>query len=165
MLTGTPTAAGTSVVTIRGTDANGCFATIALTMVIAAAPLPPPVCPVMTITPGTLPNGSVGVAFNQTLAGNGGTPPYTFGVVAGALPAGVTLTSAGILAGTPTSRGTSEPTIRVTDSRGCFAEKSFSMLVTTGVPTLPDAFVVLLALGLMGLGLSRVRRTRSRPSR
>ena len=165
ILAGTPTTAGTSAFTIRGMDANGCFASAAFTIVIAAAPPPPPVCPPITLTPTTLPSTTVGIAVNQPIVAIGGMPPYSFGVVRGALPAGITLTSAGILAGTPTSQGTSEATIRATDSSGCFAELSFSVLVTIGVPTLPYAFIVLLALGLIGIGSLRLRRTSITPFR
>ena len=144
LLAGTPTAAGTSAVTIRGTDANGCFATIAFTIVIAAAPPPPPVCPVITLTPTTLPGGTVGVAFNQTIAGNGGAAPYTFGVTSGTLPAGLTLTSAGLLAGTPTAAGTSAVTIRGTDANGCFATIAFTIVIAAAPPPPPVCPVITL---------------------
>ena len=163
VLTGTPTTAGTSPFTIRGTDTNGCFASLAYTIVVAAAPPPPPECPAITLAPSTLPDGAVGVAFNQTIAGIGGTSPYSFGLIAGAPPAGLTLTSAGVLAGTPTAPGTSGLTIRATDATGCFAAVPFTMLVTglVPVPSLPQAFVVLLAGGLFAMGWSRVRRGRA----
>ena len=128
VLSGTPTTAATSTVTIRGTDANGCFAEVVLTIVIAPAVPPPPVCPVITLSPPTLPNGIVGVGYSQTITGNGGTAPYTFGVTSGALPAGLTLTSAGVLSGTPTTVGTTSVTIRGTDANGCFAEVVYTMI-------------------------------------
>jgi hypothetical protein len=158
VLAGTPSTATTATITIRGTDVNGCFASVAYTMVIAAAPAPPPGCPPITLTPGTLPNGTVGVIYNQTIRGNGGTAPYTFGVTAGALPAGLTLTAAGVLAGTPTTTGTSSFTVRGTDANGCFAELPYTMTVTTAVPTLPHMFTVALAAGLAGIGYLRLRR-------
>jgi type VI secretion system secreted protein VgrG len=161
LLSGTPSTATTSVVTIRGTDVNGCFASVPLTVVIAAAPAPPPGCPPVTLTPAMLPNGTTGVLYNQTITGNGGTGPYTFGVVAGALPAGLTLTPGGILSGTPTTTGTSSLTIRGTDANGCFAELPYTMTITTAVPTLPQTFALLLAAGLAGLGYVRLRRPRS----
>src|SRR6202030_3128345 len=119
VLAGTPTTAATSPFTIRGTDANACFASVAFTVVIAAAPPPPPVCPTITLAPTTLSGGTVGVAFSQTIVGSGGALPYSFGVTAGALPAGLALTSAGVLAGTPTVTGTSPVTIRGTDANAC----------------------------------------------
>lgn len=115
-------------------------------------------CPVITLAPATLPNGTVGVAYSQTITGSGGTAPYTFTVTSGALPAGLTLTSTGVLSGTPTTSATSTFTIRGTDANGCFAERAFTISITTAVPTLPQAFVVLLALGLGGLGYFRLRQ-------
>ena len=61
-------------------------------------------CPVITVAPPTLPNGAVGVAYTQTMTASGGTAPYIF-TATGALPAGLTLTPAGVLAGTPTTVG------------------------------------------------------------
>ena len=158
LLAGTPTTAGSSTFTIRGTDVDSCFAQLSDTIVIAAAPPPPPVCPTITLSPPTLPNGTVGIAYSQTIVGSGGNAPYSFGVTAGALPAGVTLTAAGLLAGTPTTAGSSTFTIRGTDVDGCFAQRSFTIVITTAVPTLPQAFVIVLAVGLTGYGYFWLRR-------
>ncbi|MEX2660757.1 MAG: ice-binding family protein [Vicinamibacterales bacterium] len=152
-LSGTPTTAGSTSVTIRVIDANNCFADRVLTMVIAAA-----TCPVVTFNPATLPNATVGDAYTQTLTGSGGTAPYTFAVTVGTLPAGLTLTAAGALSGTPTTAGSSEVTIRVTDANNCFADRVLTIAVTTAVPTLPQAFVALLGVGLAGVGYHRLRR-------
>jgi hypothetical protein len=115
-------------------------------------------CPVIALSPATLPNGTVGIAYNQQMTASGGTAPYTFTVTTGGLPAGLTLTTGGLLAGTPTVAGTSAVTIRATDASGCFVERTFAMTITTAVPTLPQIFVALLALSLMALGYARLRR-------
>jgi len=120
--------------------------------------LQPPGCPAITLSPATLPNGTLAVAYSQTIVGSGGTAPNTFTVTSGALPAGLTLTPAGVLSGTPTTAGTFTFTIRGIDANGCFAARSFTVSITTAVPTLPQAFVVLLALGLAGLGYFRLRQ-------
>lgn len=52
----------------------------------------------------------------------GGTGPYVFSVVAGSVPVGMSLSSTGLLAGTPTVIGNSSFTIRVTDSKGLWGE-------------------------------------------
>ncbi len=161
VLAGTPTTAGTSPVEIRGTDASGCYETISYSIIIAAAPPPPPVCPTITLAPTTLPNGSygsIGAPYSQTITSSGGTAPYSFGVTAGALPAGLTLTPAGVLAGTPATPGTSTFTIRGTDANGCFAALSYKLDISTPVPTLTQWGTALLAAGLLGLGYLRLRR-------
>jgi hypothetical protein len=156
VLAGTPTAAGSSTFTIRGTDALGCFAELVSTVVIAAAP--PPVCPAITLAPVTLPNGLLGTAYSQPLTAAGGTAPYVYGVTAGTLPAGLTLSTAGQLSGTPSVIGSSSFTVRATDAVGCFTERSYVMAITTAVATMPEIFVMLLALVLGTLGYLHVRR-------
>ncbi len=122
------------------------------------APAPPPPCPAITLSPSTLPNGTVGVAYTQTLLGSGGTAPYSFGVTAGALPAGLTLTAAGVLTGTPTTSGTSTFTVRGTDANRCVAEISFTAITLTPVPTLAGWAMIML-MGLLALaGFSALRR-------
>ncbi|MBB2775704.1 UNVERIFIED_ORG: outer membrane autotransporter protein [Comamonas terrigena] len=58
----------------------------------------------------------MGTAYNSTLSASGGTGPYSFSLVAGTLPAGLTLASNGTLSGTPTAGGTFNLTVRATDS-------------------------------------------------
>jgi hypothetical protein len=158
VLAGTPTTAGTFTFTVRATDSNGCFVERPYSIVVAAAAVPPPTCPAISFTPATLPNAAIGVAITQTLAGSGGTGPYSFGVTAGTLPSGMTLTPGGVLSGTPTTLGTSTFTIRGTDANGCFAERTFTVSIVTAVPTLPQIFLVLLALGLAAIGYLRLRQ-------
>jgi hypothetical protein len=152
LLSGTPTTLGSTTFSVRGTDANGCFATVSYTLVVAAA-----VCPVISLTPATLGVGTVGVAYSQTITASGGTAPYIFTVVAGALPTGLTLTTAGLVSGTPTTAATSTFTVRGTDANSCFAEIPYSLIVAAPVPTLPEVFMILLALGLAGVAFYRLR--------
>jgi type VI secretion system secreted protein VgrG len=129
----------------------------------AGGPVPPGACPVIAINPLALPNGTVAAAYSEPIIASGGTPPYSFGVTTGTLPAGLTLAPGGVLSGTPTTAATSAFTIRGTDANGCFAERAYTMTITTAVPTLPQVFVGLLALVLMALGYLRLRH-RTGPS-
>ena len=70
----------------------------------------------VTVSPGSLPNAAVAAAYSQTLTASGGTAAYTFGLTAGALPSGLTLSSGGVLSGTPTAGGTFNFTVTATDS-------------------------------------------------
>ena len=59
--------------------------------------------PAITISPSSLPPGTIGVGYNQTVTATGGTAPYTYAVSSGSLPPGLTLnTSSGAITGTPT---------------------------------------------------------------
>ena len=72
----------------------------------------------LVITTTGLPGGTVGVAYSQTVEATGGVTPYSWSVVSGSLPAGLSLgSSTGTISGTPTSSGTSNFTVRVTDSQ------------------------------------------------
>lgn len=89
-------------------------------------------CPVITITPSTLPNGGLQMLYSQSLSGNGGVTPYSFVVTAGTLPPGIALSSGGVLSGTPTTAGTFSFTVTTTDANGCTATKDYSVDITSG---------------------------------
>jgi uncharacterized RDD family membrane protein YckC len=70
----------------------------------------------LVFSPTTLPDGLYGSAYaGQTLTVTGGTAPYTFSVSAG-LPTGMTLSTAGVLSGTPTTAGTYSFTVTAIDN-------------------------------------------------
>lgn len=88
----------------------------------------------ITLAPGittgaALPPGRLGVAYSQTLAAAaaGGTPTWT--VTSGNLPAGITLSAAGVLSGTPTAVGTSTFTVQSSTGAASFASKTFSLTI------------------------------------
>lgn len=71
------------------------------------------------------------VAYSSSLSRSGGRSPFTFSVIAGALPTGITLNSStGALSGTPTDTGytTRSLTFRVVDSLGASADASGSLV-------------------------------------
>ena len=108
-LSGTPTAGGTFPLTVVATDANGFTGTINYNLLINP--------PIIVINPPTLPSGTVGVPYSQTLVASGGTPTYTLVVTGGTLPPGTTLDpNTGLLGGVPTVAGTFNFTVTATDS-------------------------------------------------
>jgi hypothetical protein len=129
----------------------------------AGAPGPPPTgpCPTLTLSPSSLPNGAVGVPASVQFTATGGSGPYTFSVVGGRLPAGVTLTPGGLLSGTPTTAETANFTIRVTNPNGCSLDQPYTVIIAVAVPTLPQWGMIALAffLALAGLLSLRARRT------
>lgn len=144
-------------VTGRTLARNGAVTLDSNTVTASCATPGPPACPAITLAPATLPNGTEGVAYNQTVTAVGGTAPYTFSVTGGALPAGLGLSAAGVLSGTPTTSGASAFSARATDANACFAEIVYTMSVTAAVPTLPQIVIVLLVLGVATAGYLRIR--------
>jgi hypothetical protein len=89
-------------------------------------------------TDSSLPVGTLGAAYSQTLAAIGGTPPYTWTLAAGSLPAGLTLSTAGVVSGTP-AQGCSSCafTVRAADSAGTAATRQLALtIVVPPAPTL-----------------------------
>lgn len=66
-----------------------------------------------SVTPAILPNGSVGKAYSQTLAV--ASPDVGWSVVDGALPDGLSLSTGGVISGTPTATGVSLFTVAIAD--------------------------------------------------
>ena len=87
----------------------------------------------MTVSPTTLPNANVAAPYSASITASGGAAPYGFAVTAGSLPAGLTLSSGGVLAGTPTAGGNFTFTITATDSSGAPGPFSGSQLYTLTV--------------------------------
>ncbi len=110
ILAGTPTTAVVSTLTVTATDSSNPQGTITGPVVVTVQPIP-----TLTFT-GSLPNAVVGVAYTQTLQATGGVAPYTYAVTAGALPPGLTLSTAGVVSGTPTAVGAYSFTATATDS-------------------------------------------------
>ncbi len=107
ILSGTPTAGGTFNITITATDSATFTGSRAYSLVVGA--------PTIAIAPTTLPAATVAAAYNQTITASGGTSPYSYAITAGTLPTGLTLSSGGVLSGTPTASGTFNVTITATD--------------------------------------------------
>ncbi|MBI4661362.1 MAG: carbohydrate-binding protein, partial [Verrucomicrobia bacterium] len=85
-------------------------------------------CPPISISPSVLPGADLGRVYRQTLTASGGSgAPFTF---SSTLPPGMTLTTNGVLSGTPTNLGVHTLNIRVTDAAGCSQVLSLSLVVT-----------------------------------
>ena len=123
-LTGTPTATGTFSFTVKVTDANGQSATQATSVTISAG---------VSTTFSAPPAAVVGTAYSTTLTATGGTTPYTWSVNAGTLPPGLTLSSAGVLSGTPTAAGSYPFTVNVIDKNNGIATTSITLVVSAGL--------------------------------
>jgi uncharacterized protein YhjY with autotransporter beta-barrel domain len=131
VISGTPTVSGAFPFTVQATDSNSPAntGTHAYTLNVGSN--------VLTVNPSSLPAGTQGTTYNQTVSATGGTGPYTFSVASGALPAGLTLnTSTGAITGTPTGSGTSNFTIAAADSVGNVGSRAYSVPIGTNLLTL-----------------------------
>lgn len=100
--------AGPDSFTYAATGPGGTSAPAAVTITVDA--------PTIILPPVSLPAAMMDAAYSQTLSASGGAAPYGFAVTAGALPAGLALSPAGVIEGTPTVHGSFNFTATVTDS-------------------------------------------------
>lgn len=94
-----------------------------------------PQAPFITTT--SLPDGKVGVAYSQALAATG-TTPITWTLESGSLPAGLSLSSSGIISGTPTTAGTFTFTVKATNSAGSDTQELSIVIQAASVGPNPD---------------------------
>ncbi len=129
VISGTPTAAGTANFTVKVTDTDNNTATQNLSITVNAAAL--------EVTTTQLASGVVGTSYSQTLAASGGAAPYTWSIISGSLPAGLTLTaSTGVVAGTPTASGNSSFEVQVEDSESHTATGNVTLDITAATLTI-----------------------------
>jgi putative Ig domain-containing protein len=103
-------------------------ATLSLTIAQAAT---------LMISTTSLPNGMTGASYSQTLAATGGVTPYTWSVVSGSLPGGLTLNSgSGVISGTPSASGPSSFTVQATDVEIPAQTASQALSITIGATAL-----------------------------
>ncbi|MCA8916229.1 MAG: putative Ig domain-containing protein [Planctomycetes bacterium] len=125
---GTPTAVGAFNFTLRVQDSASNSTTQAFSVNITAAPL--------SITTTTLPAGTEGAAYSQSVTATGGTGAgYTWSVIVGALPPGLSIgsgTPSGTISGTPTYSSTYNFTIQVEDSGANTSTQALSLTINMG---------------------------------
>jgi hypothetical protein len=107
-LAGTPESTGTTSFMTRVTDGGGRQSTQSCTLIVSA-----PVLNVTTACP--IPSATAGESYSQTFQVSGGTPPYIWSSLS-PVPAGLSLSSDGVLSGTPEGGGAMSLRLMVTDS-------------------------------------------------
>lgn len=145
VISGTPTATGFYSLEATATDAQNNTATAKLSISVAGG---------VTISPSTLPGGTVGTAYLQMLSATGGTAPYTWSIATGALPGGLNLNAAnGAITGTPSLAGTYSFTAQATDATGQIGQVRYSVTIAS-----PPLTITTTALpgGTVGIAYSQV---------
>jgi len=133
LLTGTPTVVGTFNFTVTVSDASGCSGSQAYSLTVG--------CPSFVFSPGSFPNGTAGVAYNQTVSTTGGVGAVTYAVTAGSLPTGLSIdANTGLISGTPSATGTFNFTVTATDANSCTGSAAYS--ITINCPTGGATFTV-----------------------
>lgn len=123
-VSGTPTVAATYPFTVQVLDGAGTVSQVACSIVINPIGV--------TIICANPPSGQIGTAYSHAFPASGGTPPYTFAIISGSLPDGLSLdASTGIVSGTPSASGVFPFTIQVTDSLGAMASVGCSISIGT----------------------------------
>ncbi|MBB1616513.1 IPT/TIG domain/outer membrane autotransporter barrel domain-containing protein [Pseudomonas sp. UMC65] len=137
---GTATASGTSIsytptagfsgadsFTYTATNASGTSSPATVSITVSA--------PSITLSPGSLSNGTAGTPYSSTLSATGGTVPYSYSITSGSLPTGLSLnTGTGAISGIPSAAGTFNLTITATDTNGATGSQAYSITINIQAP-------------------------------
>ena len=131
LITGTPTTGGTSSVTATATDRGGASGSATFTWTISAA-----TGNTVTVTSPGNQAGTVGTAASLQIQATDSVAGRTLTYTASGLPAGLSISSAGLISGTPSTAGTSNVTVTATDSTGASGSAAFIWTITLLAPQL-----------------------------
>jgi hypothetical protein len=133
VISGKPSASGTTNFTVQATDSGTPPQVKTQALSIA-------VNPALSIGTTSVPGGTVGITYSQTVAASGGTLPVTWSVTTGSLPTGLSLqgtaTASGTISGTPTASGTFNFTATAKDSSNPVATVNQALSISIANPPL-----------------------------
>ncbi len=129
LISGTPTTAGTSSVTVTATDTTGAHGSASFTWTVNPVPNT-----VSVTNPGNQ-TSTVGSAVSLQIQASDSASGQTLTYSAAGLPAGLSINSStGLISGTPTTAGTSSVTVTATDTTGAHGSASFTWTVNPAQP-------------------------------
>ncbi len=129
LISGKPTSTGTFTFTVKATDSDSPAgtATANLSLTVNA------IQGTLEITSPAQLSGTVNTPFNALLTANGGATPYSWSILSGSLPTGLSLSaSTGLISGTPAAAGLSNLTVKVTDAQNNTFAQNLNVTVNTG---------------------------------
>lgn len=147
-ISGTTDEPGTTYVTVRAANNAGQFMDANY------------VLNVMGITNAdSIPSGVLNTPFNYQLEAMGSLTTITFAVTSGNLPVGLTIDATGLISGTPTSSGTNDVTIQLTDTSGNNCLANITLVISGEQFVTPDIYSAAVSYFNMNLaaGLYRIR--------
>jgi hypothetical protein len=135
-VTGTPTTEGSFVATFKAALVDGRSDTKSLEILVRQPLAIAAGRPFAAGVP--LTRWEVGVPFSAKLAASGGSGTYTWAIATGTLPSGFTLGADGTVSGTTQTAGSSQATLRLTDTEGRTADfaANFAVAARLAVTTL-----------------------------
>ena len=142
VLSGTPTEAGMFSFSVNAVDANQAITSKAYTITVVD-----PLAAIPVITTAALPDATELVSYSANLVATGGLPPYTWKV--NAVPAGLQLSAAGLLSGTPAqgSAGANVANYTVTDQAAKSDTKMLTLKIAVAAPGCSQTDVPITAIG------------------
>jgi uncharacterized protein (TIGR03437 family) len=141
VLRGPITKEGTYSISVQASDGS-----VTVTATLGLKVNPPAA---LKVTSATLPAGTISSRYSQSLSATGGAAPYSWVVTDGSLPAGLSLSSTGVISGFPLAAGTSAFKVTATDSTGGTASGQFSIAIAAAPLALHAPAV--LSSGMVGV--------------
>jgi endo-1,4-beta-xylanase len=127
LISGTPTANSTSNVTVTATDGTGASGSAAFTFTITGG-----TGNTVTVTNPGARTGTVGTAASLQISATDSAAGQTLTWSATGLPAGLAISSSGLISGTPTTAATSSVTVTARDGTGASGSASFTWTISGG---------------------------------
>jgi hypothetical protein len=140
--------AGTYPITIRVSDSTGQTATSSFTLVVMI-----PNAPLAIATSGSLPPATVGKPYSFTFTATGGIPEYRW---SGTAPPGLSISTRGVLTGTPTTAGNYNVNVTVMDAPATVASGNFTLEVKAAAQPLAITTGAALPAAMAGQPYSQV---------
>ena len=154
VISGTPTAVGTSTFTVKASSGVNPDGTQELSITINAAPIAP-IAPTITTT--SLASATVGATYSQILTATGDST-ITWSIESDTLPSGLSLSgTTGEISGTPTTAGTSTFTVKASNGVNPDATQELSITINAEsvAPVAPTITTTSLSSGTVGISYSQ----------